>query len=99
MMAALPAARAEERLVVWWDKGYYEAENAALKELIDRFERQSGVKVDLQQYPQTEHIKKLQIAIEAQLLPVRRWLAQLLALIFRWLAATLGPRPASANFA
>src|SRR5918912_136434 len=67
--AALDVAHAEERLVVWWDKGYYEAENVALKELIDKFERRSGIKVELQQYPQTEHIKKLKIALEAQLLP------------------------------
>ena len=49
MGVASPAA-AEEKLVVWWNKGYYKAEEDALLEVIKKFEAKSGVKVELSEY-------------------------------------------------
>ncbi|MGE5738940.1 MAG: carbohydrate ABC transporter substrate-binding protein, partial [Betaproteobacteria bacterium] len=50
-MAALLAlglaapAMAQEKIVVWWVKGFYPSEDAALLEAIKKFEAKTGVKV------------------------------------------------------
>jgi multiple sugar transport system substrate-binding protein len=43
-------ANAQEKLTVWWVKGFYKAEDEALYEAIKKYEAKSGVKVDLSQY-------------------------------------------------
>ncbi len=43
-------AYAQDKLTVFWVKGFYKAEDDALYEAIAKFEKKSGVKVDLSQY-------------------------------------------------
>jgi multiple sugar transport system substrate-binding protein len=52
-------------LVVWWDKGIYPEQDAALSELISAFEQDSGKDVELVQYPFWEVEDKVRAAIEA----------------------------------
>ena len=51
-------AYAQEKLTVWWVKGFYKAEDDALFEAIKKFEDKSGVKVDLSQYAIQDMIPK-----------------------------------------
>ena len=41
---------AQEKLTVWWVKGFYKSEDDALFEAIKKFEAKTGVKVELSQY-------------------------------------------------
>ena len=62
-MAPLDARAAD--LVVWWEKGYYAQEDAALRETIAAFEQDSGKQVELVFYPQAELPDRIEAAIEA----------------------------------
>jgi multiple sugar transport system substrate-binding protein len=42
---------AQEKLTVWWVKGFYKSEDDALNEAIRKFEARTGVKVELSQEP------------------------------------------------
>jgi multiple sugar transport system substrate-binding protein len=65
LMAAGTAA-AQEKLTVWWVKGFYPAEDAALFEAIKKYEaRHKGVKVELSQYPIQDMIPKTVAALDA----------------------------------
>ena len=45
-------AQAQEKLTVWWVKGFYKAEDDALFEAIKKFEaKYKNIKVELSQYP------------------------------------------------
>ena len=46
LAAAMPVA-AQEKLTVWWVKGFYKSEDDALFEAIKKYEAKSGVKVEL----------------------------------------------------
>ena len=49
--AAVPRARparAAGSLSVWWGQGYYQQEDQALKDLCALFEKQTGIRIDLQ---------------------------------------------------
>jgi multiple sugar transport system substrate-binding protein len=61
---ALPAL-AQETLTVWWVKGFYKAEDDALFAAIAKFEEQSGVKVELSQYPVQDMIPKTVAALDS----------------------------------
>ena len=63
MCAAVPAA-AQEKIVVWWVKGFYPSEDAALYEAIKKFEAKTGVKVELSQYAVQDGIPKTVAAKE-----------------------------------
>ena len=65
---ALPVA-AQEKLTVWWIKSFYQAEDAALKAMIRKFERKTGVQVELSEYPGAESIAKSVAALEAGMPP------------------------------
>ena len=41
---------AQEKLTVWWVKGFYKSEDDALYAAIKKFEAKTGVKVELSQY-------------------------------------------------
>ncbi len=41
------ARAAEKTLTVWWNQGFYAAENQALENIMNRWSKQSGVKVNL----------------------------------------------------
>jgi multiple sugar transport system substrate-binding protein len=64
LAVALPAA-AQEKLTVWWVKGFYPSEDAALYEAIKKYEAKSGVKVDLSQYAVQDGIPKVVAALDA----------------------------------
>ena len=45
-------AAAQEKLTVWWVKGFYKAEDDALFAAIKKFEEKNkGIKIELSQYP------------------------------------------------
>ena len=64
MLAAAPAY-AQEKLTVWWVKGFYKSEDDALFEAIKKFEAKTGVKVELSQYPVQDMIPKTVAALDA----------------------------------
>jgi len=47
MLGAAAPAAAQEKIVVWWVKGFYPSEDAALFEAVKKFEAKTGVKVDM----------------------------------------------------
>ena len=56
---------AQEKLAVWWVKGFYKAEDEALFAAITKFEARTGVKVDLSQYAAEDMIPKTVAALDA----------------------------------
>ncbi len=58
-------AVAQEKLNVWWVKGFYKAEDDALNAAIKKYEAKSGVKVELSQYPVGDMIPKTVAALDA----------------------------------
>jgi multiple sugar transport system substrate-binding protein len=66
--AAVPAA-AQEKLVVWWVKGFYKSEDDALFEMIKKYEQKTGVKVELSQYAVQDMIPKTVSALDAGTVP------------------------------
>src|ERR1700752_5157759 len=58
-------ALAQEKLTVWWVKGFYKSEDDALFEAIKKYEAKSGVKVELSQYPVQDMIPKTVAALDA----------------------------------
>ena len=64
-MLAGGQAFAQEKLTVWWVKGFYKAEDDALFEAIKKFEAKTGVKVDLSQYAVQDMIPKTVSALDA----------------------------------
>jgi multiple sugar transport system substrate-binding protein len=62
-MAPLGAQAAD--LVVWWEKGFYLQEDAAVAEIVAAFEQETGKQVELVQPEQNEIFDKAQAAIVA----------------------------------
>ena len=56
---------AQEKLTVWWVKGFYKSEDDALFEAVRKFEQKTGVKVDLSQYAVQDMIPKTVSALDA----------------------------------
>ena len=63
------AAIAQEKLVVWFTKGFYPAEDQALNTMIYRFEQKTGVKVELSLYAVQDIIPKTVAALDAGTVP------------------------------
>ena len=63
-----PAA-AQEKLTVWWVKGFYKSEDDALFEAIRKFEQKSGVKIELSQYAVQDMIPKTVAALDSGTVP------------------------------
>jgi multiple sugar transport system substrate-binding protein len=61
---AVPAA-AQEKLTVWWVKGFYKSEDDALFEAIRKFEAKTGVKIELSQYAVQDMIPKTVAALDS----------------------------------
>jgi len=62
---AAPAS-AQEKLSIWWVKGFYKSEDEALYTAIRKFEQQHpGVKVELSQYPAQDMIPKTVSALDS----------------------------------
>jgi multiple sugar transport system substrate-binding protein len=65
LVAGSPAF-AQEKLTVWWVKGFYKAEDEALFAAIKKFEeRNKGIKVELSQYPIQDMIPKTVAALDS----------------------------------
>ncbi len=56
---------AQEKLNVWWVKGFYKSEDDALFAAIKKFEAKTGVKVDLSQYAVQDMIPKTVAALDS----------------------------------
>jgi len=65
LLAAAPAF-AQEKLTVFWVKGFYKSEDDALFEAIKKFEaKNKGIKVELSQYPIQDMIPKTVAALDS----------------------------------
>src|SRR6478752_3017784 len=65
-LAVAGQASAQEKLTVWWVKGFYKAEDDALFAAIKKFEdKHKGVKVELSQYPVQDMIPKTVSALDS----------------------------------
>src|SRR5258706_9380952 len=64
LVLAAPAV-AQEKLTVWWVKGFYKSEDDALLAAIKKYEEKSGVKVDLSQYAVQDMIPKTVAGLDA----------------------------------
>jgi multiple sugar transport system substrate-binding protein len=63
-LAFAGSVSAQDRLTVWWTKGFYKSEDDALLEMVRKFEQKTGVKVDLSQYPVQDMIPKTVSALD-----------------------------------
>ncbi len=62
-------ASAGEKLVVWWNKGYYPEEDAAMQKIVKEFEAQKKVEVELSFTAQEDLQKKIVAALIARRVP------------------------------
>ncbi len=59
-------AFSQEKLIVWWEKGFYKAEDDALFAVIKKYEeKHKGVKVELSQYPIQDMIPKTVASLDS----------------------------------
>jgi multiple sugar transport system substrate-binding protein len=66
--AAVPGS-AQDKLTVWWVKGFYKSEDDALYAAIKKYEAKTGVKVDLSQYAVQDMNAKSVAALDAGTVP------------------------------
>lgn len=64
-LAAGPAAAQQETITVWVTKGFYKSEDDALLAMVDKFQKATGVKVDLSLYATEDCVTKSVGAVEA----------------------------------
>src|SRR3989442_1266704 len=63
-------ARAQaSKVVVWWNKGYYPEEDAAMQKIVKEFENRAKVEVDLSFTAQEDLLKKINAALIAHRVP------------------------------
>jgi multiple sugar transport system substrate-binding protein len=65
LMLGVTHAAAQEKLTVWWVKGFYKSEDDAMLEAIKKFEQKTGVKIELSQYSITDMITKTVSALDS----------------------------------
>ena len=65
LVALSPVSLAQETLVVYFAKGFYPAEDKAVDELVEKFQKKTGVKVELSRYAPQEMIPKTVAALDA----------------------------------
>ena len=66
MISAVGPAFAQEKLTVWWVKGFYKAEDDALFAAIRKFEEKNkNIKIDLSLYPIQDMIPKTVAALDS----------------------------------
>lgn len=69
-IAGLPSrASAQTKLVVWWNKGYYPEEDAAMQKIVKEFEAKQKLDVDLSFTAQEDLLKKITAALIARRVP------------------------------
>src|SRR3546814_6800053 len=66
VFAAVPQAMAQEKLTLWFNKGFYPAEDEALNKVIAGFEKKTGVKIELSLFGVEDIITKSVSAVEAK---------------------------------
>src|SRR6476620_11016103 len=64
-VAVAGVAAAQESSVVYFQKGFYPAEDKAVDELVDKFQKKTGVKVELSRYAPQEMIPKTVAALDS----------------------------------
>jgi multiple sugar transport system substrate-binding protein len=64
MLVMVPLGSWAADLVVWWDKGANPEEDAAVKEIIAAFERETGKEVELVLHPLDKHPEDIVAALE-----------------------------------
>jgi multiple sugar transport system substrate-binding protein len=57
------------KLVVWWNKGYYPEEDAAMQKIVQDFQNKAKVEVDLSFTAQEDLVKKITAALIARRVP------------------------------
>ena len=68
--ALVPApAAAQQKLTVWWVKGFYKSEDDALYAAIKKYEAKTGTKVELSQYAVQDMIPKTVAALDSNTPP------------------------------
>jgi multiple sugar transport system substrate-binding protein len=65
LLAFAGVAGAQETLVVYWTKGFYPAEDKALDEMVEKFQKKTGVKVELSRYSPQESVPKAVAALDS----------------------------------
>jgi len=66
LLLAFGPAMAQQKLTVFWVKGFYKSEDDALFEAIRKFEaKHKGVKIELSQYPVQDMIPKTVAALDS----------------------------------
>src|SRR3954452_14724607 len=58
-------AKAQEKITVWWVKGFYKSEDDALLAAIKKFEEKTNIKVELSQYAVQDMIPKTVAALDS----------------------------------
>jgi multiple sugar transport system substrate-binding protein len=56
---------AQEKLTIWWVKGFYKSEDDALFDVVKKFQQKTGVNVDLSQYAVQDMIPKTVAALDS----------------------------------
>jgi multiple sugar transport system substrate-binding protein len=69
LLYAVAPAMAQEKITVWWGKGFYKSEDDALLEAIKKFEAKTGIKVELSQYAIQDMIPKTVAALDSGTVP------------------------------
>ncbi len=69
MVLTAGSAVAQEKLTVWWVKGFYKSEDDALYAAIKKYEQKTGVKVELSQYAVQDMNAKSVAALDAGTVP------------------------------
>jgi multiple sugar transport system substrate-binding protein len=59
----------DDVLRVWWNRGYYPEETEAIQQIINEWQKQSGIKVELTSYAEKDLAKATQNAVEDGGLP------------------------------
>jgi multiple sugar transport system substrate-binding protein len=58
-------AQAQQKLTIWWTKGFYESEDKALRDVVDRFQKKTGTQVELSLFATEDSVTKAVSAVEA----------------------------------
>src|SRR5205085_3338084 len=69
LLACAGPALAQEKVTVWWVKGFYKSEDDALYAAIAKYEQKTGIKVELSQYAVQDMIPKTLAALDAGTAP------------------------------
>jgi multiple sugar transport system substrate-binding protein len=69
LLSAAGPAMAQEKITVWWGKGFYKSEDDALLSTIKKFEAKTGIKVELSQYAIQDMIPKTVAALDSGTVP------------------------------